>query len=141
MEPEGRVAATEGVVDGEGGGDDGAVGAVGGEDAEGGGVGEEAGDVGEGADGGVIDDGVDVVEVEAVVEPVGVGERDGQHGWRGQEYAQHPGLDAGLRVGMGWRHTVLRQTLLPGFGVPRLPRFGGHGEGLVFFRDAAAVLA
>jgi hypothetical protein len=74
VEVDGNVVVAEGVIEGEGGGDDGAVGAVGGEDAEGGGVGEEVGNVREAADGGVVDDGVEVVEVEAVVEGVGVGE-------------------------------------------------------------------
>ncbi len=91
VEPEREIAVAEGVVEGERGGDDGAVGAVGWEDAEGGGVGEERGDVVEAADGGVVDDGVEVVEVEAVVEGVGVGEGDGEQ----EKYAQGPGCGAG----------------------------------------------
>ena len=61
---------SERVIDGQRAGDEGSVCAIGGQDAEGGGVGEEAGDVAEFADGRVVDDGVEIVEVKAIAKGI-----------------------------------------------------------------------
>jgi hypothetical protein len=79
MKPEGVIAVSERIVDCQRRGDEGAVGAVGGQDAEGGGVGEEAGDVAKFANGRVVDYCVEIIEVEAIVEGIRICNRNGHH--------------------------------------------------------------
>ena len=89
VEPEGLVAVREAVIEGQRGGDQGAVHGVIGEGAGEHRVGEKAGDVAELFEEEVAGDAVEIVEVEVVVEVVGVGGQNDeeQAGERGEQEA------------------------------------------------------
>jgi hypothetical protein len=103
VKPEGNVAVAQCIVDRQRKRDEGSIRAVGRKDAEGRSIGEEARQVAEAADGGVVGDGVEVVEVEAILQRVGVGRAHGRQGddeRRGR--LERAGLRAWLPHGVSW---------------------------------------